>query len=462
MDSKYFDAVVVDFRERGLWTAIELASRGLKVAFCRLKPDLLGLKEVDCEASPFPVFGWERLTDTQKLSLTSQFEITNSSYGMDLLTNWGHISFGSSLSQYQCDSLGLSKEVVALMNDQDPATDPVQYSKDFFSVLNSIKRQSFEKRWPVKLFSEFFSNQLESDDEHSVVNFSKMRGPIHFLGQRKLGPDNLKALLDKYAIGCFDNCEVLDIGLKSKTVEAVEVNSQLNFSGLLSLSNLVWCLTTEETMKLPELVNRKLLPSGALYPDWHWTSLNIRISEAASKVIPASLLLVEDVRLTYASENLILLQKEPNEPEDSSQTQVSGEVFFKAWIKQPVQSRFQTGMRQETASKVVESLCRQLKLLKSEVTWCADRNEMEKVMVEANSAPVAWPIFSFEKFQDFNSRKFNNLFWQSAESAATFSHEALFWQQKLHVEKVHSSWIKDKKNRSHKVISNDIMPTEKL
>lgn len=299
-----FDVVLISALGRSLGMACEMAQAGLRVGYIDLTYLFYAWDIADWEG-PFGVFEPAPISDSQRRIDDLQALREPLSRGLTIYDQMGVIEFTSPMSEF----------LVRRASEDDPLW------------LNHLSRQLCAVEW--------------REGNEDVAGLRPL--PVHQNWHLHISTASRIAesheVAKQLGVTLFSD-PVLDISIHRGVVE----NLQLNKSGIIYATEFVWCLSQEDSLRLPPAVASRVYPFGVVASTGQWMRFQFEwvLGNPVMRP-PASLVVLGHRELPWSHGNLLMIEDKPT----LSLCQV--------WARLPAHSRFLRS-RLESIAQQIESL----------------------------------------------------------------------------------------------------------
>lgn len=402
--------LIVSAYGRGHWLASSLQQENIPVTVIDVSSKLGVWPPEDLEG-PFGFFkseaaGNNALEDLQLERILNGDKYESVPQGFTVWLEDGPLEMKSPLTSYRLKKLGQSPAVAEILQGS-------KFSK-LGPALQKWASEHFKKSWLLSL-----SHQLAATTYHSNARAPlygktlKLMDPFFVRKATRAGQEqNLSWLRDK-GVEILEQTDILDLSFRNKkTISGVELQGER--SGVMHIQQLVWMLNSEESYFVYPKIAHHLFPEGELEPEWCWVRYRLKMSECQERdILPAHVLVTEQVAAPWTHENLLILQRTDFEDQ------------FDAWLRIPNVQRFNKEYLRIRGEKVLDILRRRLPLALPEI----QSFPQEFYHTHLQIGPSPFPVYG----EGLDSRRtksaFSNLLLNGSEIWRNFSWEDMFETQ---------------------------------
>jgi hypothetical protein len=323
------DLVIVSAFGRGTRVATELAKKGLAVSLVDVS-DQLGRWTPEDWAGPFGYF------EEPNQPAGTDVESVECEKGFTIWLNERPIEFRGPLKDFTLDQIGVSPNTLKYLTESRQPSGGID--------RNSIQAEGFEKTWLAHFAHQFSANVFLDNFQSLGRGYARPLGNRFFV--RTTTRDRIiQSFRDCLSAGAkvFTSARIADISIVNGQLDAVEIYSER--SGVLTSSQFVWMLSSEESEVFPDRVKQTLYPKGAIESSWCWVRFSFNLPDSfETRALPAHFVMMKDHHLPWSHSHCSLVQRslDPNK--------------FDVWIRIPSKRRFQRAFLDEQGSQILTEL----------------------------------------------------------------------------------------------------------
>jgi hypothetical protein len=408
--------VVVSAFGRSHWLAVSLAKQGNPTTLIDVTESVGSWIPEEVEG-PFGLFQDSHSSHLPEAQLETWHErfveddaLSQLENGMTLWLSSGPVELKGPIINHRLNKLGIDSSI------QDYIAKPDSTAKKKIESLN------FAASWPAHLAHNLLSNVYAGNADSlgvstcaSLFSDYSVRLPTRSGHQRNL------EWCEKNQVHVISHAKVKDLSLKGrKNIKGLEVQ-QLSSekTQVIECDQLVWSLTSEETKFMNETLEKYLFPRGVLEPEWGWMRYRLKLSHSLMRdALPSQVIVIEDLGKPWTHSNLISLVR-------------TGSVdFFDAWIRLPVNQRFNKNYLVELGRELVGVLRDRWSQTQYEIT----NYPLGFDSTYAEVGPCRQPVYDPSVKSKWKASSASDLWLDSVEQAS-----GLGWGHRLeHQKKIHS------------------------
>lgn len=408
------DVAIVSAFGRGQSLAAELAAQEISVTLVDVTDNLGRWAPEDWEG-PFGCLKGEKWSSLQKARLEEddyQDEVVD---GFTVWTSTGPYELRGPLAPFWKMKDPAVKYLAQYLLSKDDA-DPIELG----ALQSQFLPLSFSENWFCHL-----SHQLGATfflDNALSLTRGRALDLFHPLYIRRVTRKGLQKSLDwvkRMGVEVISPANIEDLALENKQVSGLQLSGSAD--RVILSKNLVWCLSSAETEYLSSEVAQVLFPQGSLEPDWCWMRWRMNgAMESHKSVLPIHFVTLQDTRLPWVNENLLVIQK----------AQV--ENTFDVWARVPYFHRFQKSFHEEFARKIKSYLDVKIPSLNLAV----QDYPQDYYYNYSELGPALFPVFDFIKKKKWKARTFKNVFYDGVEFNDRLDWNGRFDQQREIYERI--------------------------
>lgn len=403
------EVVIASAFGRGNWLAVELVEKGLNVVLIDVSEHLGRWAPEDWEG-PFGLFQSEKISASQLTRLTHEDYHDAIDDGLVVWTNEGPIDFKGLLSNYWLSKNSELEQARIHLAQWDS----FKSNQDKQQWIDSVFRMPFSDNWLIHLAHQMASNVFEQNAEGVCYGEPLPLFSSYFVRRvsRRGYQKSLDWCRDK-GVKVFSSAQITDVLENGKTWEGLEVKSE--WSGALLGENLVWMLSSQESLKLSEKVSEFLFPKGAAEPTWVWMRFRVRMNLAEYRnTVPLKFVLIEDLGLAWTHTNFVLVQRTVKEDD------------FDCWIRVPTHSRFHRGYLDEQALNLLELLKKKIPFVQPQVLDMPQ----DYLYEYKDLGPSLFPVFEKDDLKKLKTCGQKNVYFGGPEFGTRLDWTGRFrWQE---------------------------------
>jgi hypothetical protein len=318
------------------------------------------------------------------------------------------------------EKLGLSRQCVEYIAHYDSLKADKRRE-----LLSYLKREGFDSHW-LALLAHQLGSAIYSENAASLNHGRPLSlfSPWSLRRATRRGYEDSLKSYQRSGVRVLPHAQVLDVDLVENVVQGLEVRS--DWSGIVRGKNLVWLLSSEESLRIHDKVSQRMFPRGAVTAEWCWLRYRVELSAtAATEVLPKAFVHIGDRHLPWAHSNLIIVQK------------TERENAFDTWVRLPVHQRFQRQYLEGIGADIIQQLS--LRLPATSVRMLDMPQEYRYDYTEVG--PPRFPVFESAARRSAATFQASNVYFDGPEYWGN-----LDWLGQLHSQK-----------RIEKVISQQIL-----
>lgn len=387
------DVAIFSCFGRGNWLAAELRDSGYAVTLVDVSSQLGRWTPEDWEG-PFGFFQSEELLASQLARLTEEDYGDDVESGFCIWLKDGPLDLKGYHSSYL-----LKKHNVHQATEEYIRSYHLQSKDQQYKAKIAVNQLNYEDSW-LALFSQQISATKFHDNVESLTEGSPLPLFSGYSVRRvsRRGAERSLQLLQESGVKVFAEAGLKDVQVHNKQAVGVEIES--DWTGVLHAKSFVWMLTGEETAKCSERVAKILFPNGISKPEWVWVKYRFRFAEnPALDSLPNKFVMLDDVNLPWTHNNVCFVQK----------SVVPSDVDV--WMRVPEAQRFHRQYLSDLSERVIEMFKEripkaELNLQEMPQDYLYDYNEI---------GPARFPVYSSVEKLKQPLTKVTNLSFSSPE-----------------------------------------------
>lgn len=401
------DITIISVYGRGNWLAAELAEKGKQVSLVDLSPSFGHWAPEDWEG-PFGFFQTDKIKASQLERLAEEDYMQSVDQGFVLWLKQGPIEFKSFLTSFWIQGLGLHKKTLDYISQFDSYSDEKIKRKQ-----TAFLEIPFEQSWLVHLAHQMSSSRYMSNATSVEMGRPlKITSPFKIRRVTRPGAEKSLAWCEQKGVRVYRDAKIKDLQIQSQFVENLEIESA--WSGILSSSQFVWGLTSEETKRCNLDVFQQLFRGKQIAPTWVWVRYRVGIqSSEAAKILPIASFIIEDLALPWTHTNFMAFQ------------QTVSENIYDVWVRIPAQHRFQRNYLKQIGEGIIRILDRRIPESFPEIVdMPQDFHYGEKDL-----GPSRFPVFDIDELNKMSRSRQINLFFDGPECWSSLDWGGIFEYQ---------------------------------
>jgi hypothetical protein len=419
--SKEARILIISAFGRAHWLAVQLAHKGFSVQLVDVTKQLGPWLPADFEG-PFGFFKSAFWAESYLERLKQEGVAKELSNGFTVWLNSGPLELRSPLTGYRLRALEQSDIIQKYVQNHDGYSD-IQKKETAFR----LRSLPFSTKWFAKFAHYFMANNLipvvDCNEDYFIRSHLCPVLDQYFIRS----PD--QETIEKSLVWCESqgvvvvrNAQIPDVALSGSRIDGFEIQSEK--SGFVKSSQYVWGLSSLETQFAFPKVFKKLF-TKVIEPDFLWQRFRITLPASKERdTLPASFLLMDELEFPWTHENFILVRKS------------DGGEEFDVWALLPYSQRFQKKFLQEYADKIVQKFYQRLILFKPTLVSLP----LEAELSSRELGGALFPVYSNQSLNSQFTKKFQNLYFDSAEEWPLLSWQGAFLGQNQIIEKINKWW----------------------
>ncbi len=391
--SQKYDVALISIYGRANWLAAELAEKGKSVVLIDVS-QLFGHWAPEDWEGPFGFFHADTLKASQKERLSEDDYHEAVDEGFVLWLSSGPIELKGSLSAHwlsDFENQGVNVQHVSGVNNKTE----LQVSES----AQQLQKEEFQHSWFAHLSHQMASNVF-LDNNESVRRGRPLNlfSPYYIRRVSRRGLEQSLNWCKTKGVTVISGAKVVDMQVDKKSVSALEVESA--HSEVIDADNFIWMLSSDESQRFSKKITETLYPNGAVESQWAWVRYRLKLSKTlATESLPLKFVIIDDLELTWAYENMCLVQKTVQE--DS----------LDVWVRIPTQHRFQKSYLENLSSFICKLIHKKVPESYPEVV---DMPQDYHYNYEA-LGPPRFPVYDREELKTFKPSIFNNVYYDGPE-----------------------------------------------
>jgi hypothetical protein len=409
------EVAVVSAYGRGHWLAVELKKAGIPTTLLDISKQLGQWAPEDWEG-PFGIFKGSQWQDTQSEHLLADDAPLMCPEGLTVLLPSGPVEFKTAISQYRIAQLGIPKEVIESLQNDDRRANALAH------------RHS----WLIDFACHYAATEVRPNPLYRLHNVrSPLFSSMMIRHATRIGHTQSLRWCRDQGVVVPEQLEIIDASMSdSKTVQAFEIKTDR--PGVLKAEHVVWCLTSEETSFVNEKLLQKFFSGQVQKAEWMWTRYRVSMNDCVGRSqLPLHLILVSDPFLPWTHENVIILQRTPLRDQ------------FDVWLKIPTHQRFHRQYLEEMGVKMLGVLESRIPNLKLKVN---DYPQDHRYTYE-QLGPPRMALWTNQRIFREPPRGFKNISFDSPETWDNYMWDSRFQSQSKVIEKLKLWWQKKEELR---------------
>lgn len=406
--------LIISAYGRGHSLAVSLQRAGIPTKIMEVS-DSLGVWIPEEIEGPFGIFQNEQLTEQHLERLIEDDPLVLASQGFCFWLNDGPLELHGPNVAHRIEKMNLSMKL-----DQPHF---ISEAARYYAAHSYLPRKAvFDSLPELPLFSKFSIRMPTRQGFNKSVEWCRRNN-----------------------VAVIEKAEIMDlIAQDRKNLRAIEFRVDKSVkSEIIEFGYLIWCLSSEETILVPEQIQKLLYPKGIIEPDWIWSRYRIKISEGIVRdQIPIHSVIIGDLDQPWTHENFTILIRTGSEDQ------------FDAWIRTPANQRFNKHYLEQRGDQLLETLSKKMVNLNIEVV----QYPVGFGRTFEEMGPSRQPIYAEGKIKNHtNNSAFENLIYNSYEQAQGLGWNFYFDYQKEVVVTIERWWekLQLKKQKKAKESSRD-------
>jgi hypothetical protein len=388
------DVVIISAFGRGFWLAQELVNEGLSVNLVDVTESMGRWAPEDGEG-PFGLFQSARLLPSQLNCLAEQDVHDSVERGFSIWLKDGPFDLKGPLYEYHLKQKKFSSKCLEYLRQSDTITADQQKR-----LLKALNQEKFEDNWLAALAHQLattgFEFQAQAFDYGEPVS---LFAPYSIRRVTRGGWENLVRWAETRGVNVIRSASVQDLVHEGKILKGIEVKTK-DSSRVLSGRYFIWTLSSEETRRFGERVEKKLFPEMAIESTWCWVRYRLEVDIGPdTQALPLKFLMIEDLYLPWTHTNFCIIERTVKE------TQLD------AWIRIPTQHRFQRSYLENRASEMTQIFSHRLPNSKARCSLMPQDYYYEYEEL----GPPRFPVFDIAQKENLHRWKLKNLFFDGPE-----------------------------------------------
>jgi hypothetical protein len=406
---------------RAHWLATQLAAKGFSVQLVDVSAQLGPWRPADFEG-PFGFFRSAFWADSYLERLKQEGITQEQNNGFTIWLKSGPLELRSPLTNYRLKALGQNDNIQKYVQNHDGYSD---LQKKETAVR--LKALAFSAKWFAKFAHYIMTNNLIPLVDHNDDYFIRSHlCPVldqYFI--RHTQADTIEKSLawcEAQGVVVVRNAQIADIALSGAKIDGFEIQAEK--SGFVKANQYVWGLSSLETQFAFPKIFKKIF-TDVIEPDSIWQRFRIKLPASKLRdLLPPSFLLMEELEFPWTHENFILVRKTESAEE------------FDAWMLLPYSQRFQKKYLEEYAEKIMQIFYQRSALFNPSLVALP----LEAELSSKELGGALFPVYTSHSLNSQFTKKFQNLYFDSAEVWPLLSWQGAFFGQNQIIEKINKWW----------------------
>jgi hypothetical protein len=388
-------AAVVSAFGRGHWIARELARAGWTVTLLETTPHMGAWDPVDWE-TPFGLFDTESLLATQRQQWFEEAATVEVASGFTLWLKNALFEGRGPLVDFFTKKFQISDEVRSYLFELG-----IQPTKRIHSSIRKLQESSFQNNWLAQLAHQLASSVYQ--ENHRALS-SGCPLPVYAPWiQRTWTAASFEASLkacERDGVRVLRAAKIGDVRVEGRDVVELRL---VDHGTAIAAKSFIWTLTSEETTRFSESLQKSLFPAGVIKPEWCWLRYRFGFKAKTDLLhLPEAFVLLGSLQLPWTHGNLAVARKL------SSGSDVTG---FDVWIRQPAHFRFAKAYIHKLGQELLEEWARRFPMAEPFL----QNYPAEEAENLAQLGAPRLPVFQEQVMDQLKPAKIRNLFFDSSE-----------------------------------------------